>query len=105
MRYICQKNTNMVKAFRVIGLLEGLSYILLLGIGVPMKYLFNDPTWVKMLGMPHGILFIAYVALAYYICERYKLGMKVFGFFALASILPFGTFYMDKKYLKDLKTA
>lgn len=95
----------MIRAFRILGILEGVSYILLLGVGVPMKYIMDDPSVVKMLGMPHGLLFVAYVIVAYYICEKYKLGMKVFGYFALASVLPFGTFYMDKKYLKNLKEA
>ena len=51
----------MIKLFRLTALLEGISYILLLFIAVPIKYLWDDPTYVKFLGMPHGILFIGYI--------------------------------------------
>ena len=51
----------MIKLFRLTALLEGISYILLLFIAVPIKYFLDDPTYVKLLGMPHGILFIAYI--------------------------------------------
>lgn len=47
--------------FRIIGFLEGLSYLLLILIAVPVKYIFNSPSMVKYLGMPHGILFIMYL--------------------------------------------
>ena len=51
----------MLKLFRVIAFFEGISYILLLFIAVPIKYIFDDPTYVKLLGMPHGILFMIYI--------------------------------------------
>ena len=64
--------------FRVIAFLEGLSYILLLFIAVPIKYINSDPQYVKMLGMPHGLLFMGYIALAivlrtcqYHIYQKY----------------------------------
>ena len=51
----------MIKILRVISYLEGISYILLLFIAVPIKYYANDPSLVKLLGMPHGLLFVAFV--------------------------------------------
>ena len=51
----------MINLFRLIALLEGVSYILLLFFAMPIKYLLDDPTYVKLLGMPHGILFIIYI--------------------------------------------
>ena len=50
-----------MKLFRFVAFLEGLSYLLLLFIAVPIKYTLGDPTLVKVLGMPHGILFVAYI--------------------------------------------
>ena len=91
---------SMLNIFRVIALLEGLSYILLLGIATPLKYFSNDPQYVKMLGMPHGILFIAYIALAIVMKSDFKWNSKQFGIVLLASIIPFGTFYIDRHYLK-----
>ena len=86
--------------FRYVALLEGVSYILLLFIAVPIKYWGGDERWVKLLVMPHGLLFVAYVLGAFLIKENKKWGMKDMGIVLLASILPFGTFYVDWKYLK-----
>ena len=55
-----------MKLFRIIALLEGLSYILLLSVAVPIKYSLGDPTYVKLIGLPHGILFVAYLVFAFY---------------------------------------
>jgi integral membrane protein len=90
----------MIQTFRIVALLEGLSYILLLGIATPIKYLLNDPQYVKLLGMPHGLLFMVYITLAILIKKELEWDKKSFGFVLLASILPFGTFYIDKKYFK-----
>ena len=90
----------MRKTFRLVALLEGVSYILLLFIAVPIKYWGGDEQWVKILGMPHGILFVSYVIFAFLIKENENWGMKDLGIVLLASILPFGTFYVDWKYLK-----
>ena len=86
--------------FRIIALLEGVSYILLMTVGLYFKYQLGDPIYVKILGMPHGILFVTYIVLSYLIKEKENWGNKDFGIVLLASILPFGTFYIDNKYLK-----
>ena len=90
----------MRKIFRLVALLEGVSYILLLFIAVPIKYWGGEEQWVKLLGMPHGILFVSYVIFAFLIKENENWGMKDLGIVLLASILPFGTFYVDWKYMK-----
>ena len=91
----------MKNTFRIISFLEGMSYILLLFIAVPLKYLGGDEQYVKLLGMPHGILFVSYVIFAFLIKENKNWGMKDLGIVLIASILPFGTFYIDWKYLKN----
>ncbi|MBT4881227.1 MAG: DUF3817 domain-containing protein [Flavobacteriales bacterium] len=90
----------MKNTFRIIAFLEGISYILLLFVAVPIKYSLGDPAYVKLLGMPHGLLFVAYIILAYLIKENENWVIKDLGIVLLASILPFGTFYVDWKYLK-----
>ena len=87
--------------FRIIALLEGASYILLLFIAVPLKYWSGNEGLVKLLGMPHGLLFVSYLILAFLIKENEKWESKDLGIIMLASILPFGTFYIDWKYLKN----
>ena len=91
----------MEKIFRVVAFLEGVSYLLLLFIAVPIKYLSEDPQYVKMLGMPHGMLFVGYVILAFLIKPDFKWNSRQFTVVLIASIIPFGTFYVDKKYLNS----
>lgn len=88
-----------MKLFRITAFLEGLSYLLLLFIAVPIKYQLGDPTYVKLLGMPHGVLFVAYVGFAFYLKMEQNWSLKTLAIVLLGSILPFGTFYVDKKYL------
>ena len=90
----------MIKIFRFVAFLEGISYILLLFIAVPIKYLLNDPTYVKLLGMPHGILFIGYIILCVIGKNNLKWSYLEFFIVSAASLIPFGTFYVDKKYLR-----
>ena len=88
--------------FRLISFLEGISYLLLLFIAVPIKYSQGDESYVKILGMPHGILFVSYIVLAIVIQNQMKWNLKTLGIIGLASVIPFGTFYVDKKYLQNL---
>ena len=90
----------MKNTFRIIAFLEGVSYILLMSVGLYFKYQLGDPTYVKLLGMPHGILFVSYILFAFLIKENENWGIKDLGIVLLASILPLGTFYVDWKYLK-----
>ena len=89
----------MITIFKIVSFLEGISYILLLLIAVPIKYLQGNPEFVKMLGMPHGLFFVMYIALA--VMLKYELDWKNKDFMmvCLLSILPFGTFFVGK-YLK-----
>ncbi|MDC3253591.1 DUF3817 domain-containing protein [bacterium] len=88
----------MINIFKIISLLEGGSYILLLFVGVPLKYFGDNPILVKSLGMPHGILFLAYIVLALLIREKMNWDFKATFLVLIASIIPFGTFYINKKY-------
>lgn len=87
----------MIRSYRILGFLEGLSYILLLFVGVPLKYIANNDAWVKALGMPHGLLFIAYVFLTIVIHSKLNLNNLTTLKLLIASILPLGTFYTDRK--------
>jgi len=91
----------MILIFRLIAFLEGISYILLLFFATPVKYFMNEPKYVKLLGMPHGLLFIGYIVFAVIIGANLKWNSKTMKIVLLASIIPFGTFYIDKKYLKE----
>tara|TARA_B100000963_G_scaffold52605_1_gene40630 strand:- start:261 stop:536 length:276 start_codon:yes stop_codon:yes gene_type:complete len=89
-----------MKLYRIIALLEGLSYILLLFVAVPVKYYLGDPIYVKLLGMPHGILFVAYLGFAFYFKQEQNWSMKTLTIILLGSVMPFGTVYLDNKYFR-----
>ena len=73
----------MKNIFRIISFLEGLSYLLLLFIAVPIKYFQGDTSYVKMLGMPHGMLFMGYIVLAIVIQKQMKWNLKTLGLLCL----------------------
>ena len=90
----------MLKTFKIVAFLEGLSYLLLLFVAVPMKYMAGNEILVKSLGMPHGLLFVAYVIIAFLLKDTMKWDTKNFLIILVCSLLPFGTFWMDRTYLK-----
>ena len=91
---------SLISIFRIVAFLEGVSYILLLFIATPVKYFSDDPQYVKMLGMPHGILFMLYIILAFMLKMENAWFKSNFKMVLLASIIPFGTFVLERKYLK-----
>ncbi len=91
----------MLKIFKIIAFLEGVSLLLLLFIAMPMKYFFNKPELVSSVGMAHGVLFIAYIVLATVLFMDKRWDLKIYAFICLASIIPFGTFIVENKFLKE----
>lgn len=88
-----------IKSFRIISTLEALSFLLLLGIAMPLKYIWEEPEMVRIVGMVHGILFVLYVVGAYFLKEKLNWPWRTLAVVMLCSILPFGPFYAEKKYL------
>lgn len=89
----------MLKIMKFIAFLEGISLLLLLFIAMPLKYGWNLPQMVEVVGMLHGILFLLYIVMAIVIYNELKWSLRTLSFVMLASVIPFGTFYIDKKYL------
>ena len=87
----------MEKIFRVVAFLEGVSYLVLMY----FAYINRHEEMIRVFGMPHGLLFIGYVVLAFLLKSSYKWDNKTFFIVLIASLIPFGTFYVDKKYLKE----
>lgn len=93
----------MLAFFRLIAALEGISYLVLFYNMLYNKRV-NPELYQQLLypiGMAHGILFVLYVVLAIYLNVEYKWSLKKLGLILLASLLPFGTFYSDYKWLKN----
>jgi integral membrane protein len=93
-------NFNSIYSLRLLGNIEGISYLLLLGIAMPMKYFLGFPMAVKIVGMAHGVLFIAYcLLLALQMrANKWKLLFGIYLF--VATLIPFGTFVTDRKLAK-----
>ena len=91
---------NFLKVFRWVSMAEGISLLLLLGIAMPLKYSFGLTQMVAFVGMVHGILFVAYVGFAWVYKFKLNCSYAVLFVVLVAAVLPFGTFYADRKYFK-----
>lgn len=90
-------NRNPVTLLRRIALVEGASFLLLLGVAMPLKYFAGRPEAVKVVGWAHGVLFVALCAVLLYtfLVARWPLGRAALVF--VASLLPFGPFVVDRR--------
>ena len=85
---------------RLIAWMEGVSF-LLFGISMPLKYGYNIPEPNYVIGMAHGILFILYNLLILWYAKLKNWNVKEITILCFLSLVPFGTFYGDYKYLKS----
>lgn len=85
----------MTNLLRVAGVLEGLSFLVLLGVAMPMKYVWGNPNWIAPIGMAHGVLFLLYVAVLLVTSHKMNWAVGTFVLGLLAAILPFGPFVFD----------
>lgn len=87
--------------FRLVAWLEGLSFLVLLGVAMPLKYLFGLPLAVRVVGMLHGVLFVAYVIA---VVDALGSGrwQRDRAFWAIvAAVLPFGAFVFEAKLRRE----
>jgi integral membrane protein len=85
----------------MIAIAEGISFLVLLFIAMPLKYIFKFPQAVKVFGWVHGALFVAFIYLMFEVFSHFK---KPFAWLVkafAASIIPFGTFVLDKELKKE----
>ena len=92
-------NSN-IGRLRIIGFLEGISFLVLLGIGMPLKYKWGYEHATQDIGMAHGVLFVLYIVLVIIVKIQYKWSLKSTFWALIASFLPFGTFIADHKIFK-----
>jgi len=91
----------MLETFRKIAVAEGISYLAIFAISMPLKYIAGIGWPNKAIGIIHGILFVAYIFYAFLIKEERKWNLKELAIVLLCSVIPFGTFWMEKRYLKS----
>ena len=89
--------------FRIIGFLEGVSFLLLMFVAMPLKYYGGYPHATQDIGMAHGVLFIAYVISVFPVRKELKWSNRTTFLVLLASVLPFGTFIVEYKLFRKNK--
>ena len=85
---------------RLVGYAEGVSFLLLLCIAMPLKYLAGKPEMVRVVGMAHGLLFVLYILQVIQAKIEYGWSMKTMLLGIIASVLPFGPFVADAKLFR-----
>lgn len=88
-----------LKTFKIISILEAISFLVLLGIAMPLKYIWELPQMVQIVGMAHGVLFLLYIAGAVYVSQLLQWSTKTLFIVLACSVIPFGPFYAERKYL------
>jgi integral membrane protein len=91
-----------LKKFRLINKIEGISFILLVFVAMPMKYALGYPLAVKIVGMTHGLLVFAFI---YQILEAKKeagFTLQETAIYSILSLIPFGSFYTDRLLAKKM---
>jgi integral membrane protein len=92
---------SQVGRVRIAGIIEGISFLLLLGLAMPMKYFAGQPQYVRVIGMIHGILFLTFCLSVLHALLNGKITFCRAVLALFASLLPCGTFLIDKKLTHD----
>lgn len=92
--------TTPLGRLRVVAFLEGVSFLVLLLVAMPLKYLAGQPAAVRQVGMVHGILFVLYVLLVLQNALESRWPLRKAGLALLASLVPLGTFWADKRLFR-----
>jgi integral membrane protein len=94
----------MLKIFKITAILEGVSYLTLFANMLLIKptNLVLYKTLLYPIGMTHGVLFIGYILLALLLKKAQNWDLKTLAIILIASLLPFGTFYIERKYLRNV---
>jgi integral membrane protein len=87
---------NSIRNLRWVGIAEGISFLLLLCIAMPIKYMLGIPEFVKYVGWAHGILFIAYIVAVFAAIRAMRWNWFSVLVALAASLIPFGTFILDR---------
>ena len=80
---------------RTIAMFEGLSFIVLLGVAMPLKYLWDYPLAVRIVGMVHGVLFLSLCGVLFNVKQMTEWKMRRVASVLIAALLPFGPFVID----------
>ena len=91
----------MIQLYRKTAVIEGISYLILLFVAMPLKYFFNFPHAVKYFGWIHGILFLVFLVFLILASIKYRWGLMRIALYLIASVLPIVPFVLDKKLAEE----
>ena len=91
----------MINFYRKTALIEGISYLILLFVAMPLKYFFSIPNAVKYFGWIHGILFLIFFVSLLLASIKYRWSLIRIAIYLLGSVLPIVPFIIDKKLEKE----
>lgn len=101
------KAAEAIHRLRIIGLIEGVSFLLLMGIAMPLKYIWDMPMAVKVVGWAHGLLFILFCLFLVIAMTMARWNVARGALFFVAALVPFGPFIVDKRlkrYAEELES-
>lgn len=97
---------NAIGRFRTVAMAEGVSFLILLGIAMPLKYMAGKPAMVDVFGWAHGLLFISYMITGLQVKIEREWPLSKTALAVVAALIPFGPFMLDKKLLqKEMEKA
>ncbi len=94
-----------IKTFATVALLEGISYLVLLAIAMPLKYFFDFPQAVQVVGWAHGILFMGYCIMLLICWIAYRWTFKRVLWYFIAALLPVVPFIVERNVKQEYLSA
>jgi integral membrane protein len=91
-----------LRQLRVVALLEGVSFLILLLVAMPLKYLAHLPMAVRIVGMIHGMLFLAFLAALLHAATTHEWSRQRAFLALVAALVPFGTFVLDRALRREI---
>lgn len=93
---------ELLRRFRIVAFAEGVSFLVLLGVAMPLKYLAGEPTMVQIVGLIHGVLFLVYGGMVGVFVSQHGWSIRRAAEAMILSVLPFGTFYLDRRLEREV---
>ena len=94
-----------IEQFRLIAFIEGVSFLVLLFIAMPLKYMAGIPLAVRIVGMLHGVLFVGFIMTLIGAASEREWPLKRSALAFISSLLPFGTFVFDKSLKEEIELS
>ena len=94
-----------VGRLRLIAFIEGISFLLLLGVAMPLKYFADLPAAVQIVGWIHGVLFVLYLLAVAEVTVKHRWALTMTAVALFASLIPFGTFLLDVRLRREERAA